>query len=66
MEVRLVLSIFTLLTLFNSCAKKSNPSSLKFNDDYVLVEFAAKLEEDFHKINKVPTDTNENINNLHP
>lgn len=37
-----------LLTLAAACAKETKPSEL--SDDYVLIEFAARLEEDYQRL----------------
>lgn len=45
-----LIALFTLLICF-SCS----PSKQAVHDeDYVLVEFASKLEEDYHKIQNIP------------
>jgi hypothetical protein len=47
MKLLLILSLFTLV----SCqpTQKSEDDNIIQSDDYVLVEFAAKLEEDEHQ-----------------
>lgn len=47
----LIIGFFILLT---SCAPE--PKASDFSDDYVLIEFAAKLEEDYQKIYPEPLD----------
>lgn len=49
------LLIFSLL-LVVSCARP--PENSQFSDDYVLIEFAAKLEEDYHQIYPEPLENN--------
>ena len=60
--------IFPLIfiILCSSCSNKTERTASKIDDDYVLVEFASKLEEDFHKINNQPSETNEDLNDQHP
>lgn len=42
------LTLFVLFFIITGCQnQKSDPA----NDDYVLVEFASKLEEDYSKLN---------------
>lgn len=43
-----------LIFSLSSCAPK--PKTTDFSDDYVLIEFAAKLEEDYYKIYPQPLD----------
>lgn len=43
-----------LLTLTASCTKETKPSDL--SDDYVLIEFAARLEEDHQRLYPQPLD----------
>jgi hypothetical protein len=38
------------LILISSCSP-SPKNAEKIDDDYVLIEFASKLEEDYHRIN---------------
>jgi hypothetical protein len=53
-----MIKIFLTLSLFVvvSCARP--PDSSQFSDDYVLIEFAAKLEEDYHQIYPEPLENN--------
>ncbi len=44
--------ILVLLVCAFSCSKK--PKATEFTDDYVLIEFAAKLEEDYYRIYPEP------------
>jgi hypothetical protein len=37
-----------------SCSKK--PKATEFTDDYVLIEFAAKLEEDYYRLYPEPLE----------
>lgn len=39
--------IFILFLSISACTKKENPN---VSDDYVLIEFAARLEEDQYRI----------------
>ena len=48
-----LLILLSLLCLY-SCDKPKNSST--FSDDYVLIEFAAKLEEDYEKLYPQPLD----------
>lgn len=48
------LTLILLLTL-GSCAPSKAPQTV--DDDYVLIEFASKLEEDNQHKNNGPTDT---------
>lgn len=66
MKVHFIVLPLILLLLCSSCSQKHETSATKIDDDYVLVEFASKLEEDFHRINNQPTDNNENMNGQHP
>ena len=44
-----------ILVLFGACSKRPiDEASLEHSDDYVLIEFASKLEEDYHKIDQIP------------
>lgn len=43
------------LLLLTSCSQKT-PEELGPDDDYVLIEFASKLEEDYHRIHNIPYD----------
>lgn len=45
-----------LLFLF-SCAPAEKTSEIEPSDDYVLIEFASKLEEDYHRLHKIPYET---------
>lgn len=43
------------LLLPSACSKRQiDEASLEHSDDYVLIEFASKLEEDYHKIDQIP------------
>lgn len=46
--------ILCLILITSSCNKQKKSS--EFSDDYVLIEFAARLEEDYHKIYPQPLD----------
>ena len=46
------------MAFFSGCSQEATTTKV-FDEDYVLVEFASKLEEDFHKINNLPTDVDE-------
>ena len=48
------LLIISFLGLLTACAPE--PKASDFSDDYVLIEFAAKLEEDYQKIYPQPLD----------
>lgn len=50
------LSLSALL-LFVACSKPEQTSELEPSDDYVLIELASKLEEDYHRLHKIPYDT---------
>lgn len=63
--MKIILPII-LISLCVSCSPKKERSATKIDDDYVLIEFASKLEEDFHRINNQPTDDSQNINEQHP
>ncbi len=43
-----------LLICIFSCSKE--PKATEFTDDYVLIEFAAKLEEDYNRIYPEPLE----------
>lgn len=45
-----LLALFTLFICFSCSPSKQ----LVHDEDYVLVEFASKLEEDYHKIQNIP------------
>lgn len=49
--MKILFLFFLLLTM--SCIS-SNKDHNKADNDYVLIEFAAKLEEDYHKIQNIP------------
>lgn len=40
-----------------SCSPAERTSEIEPSDDYVLIEFASKLEEDYHRLHKIPYDT---------
>lgn len=43
------------LLLLASCSERiSSDTALEHSDDYVLIEFASKLEEDYQKPQKIP------------
>lgn len=46
--------ILAILVCTLSCRKETKAS--EFTDDYVLIEFAAKLEEDYNRIYPEPLD----------
>jgi hypothetical protein len=46
--------IFTLLFLTLACTKE--PETAGFSDDYVLIEFAARLEEDHQRLHPEPLE----------
>jgi hypothetical protein len=46
--------IVTFLVCTLSCSKK--PKATEFTDDYVLIEFAAKLEEDYNRLYPEPLE----------
>jgi len=49
------LSLIIILGLIqSSCTQRAKTTD--FSDDYVLIEFAAKLEEDYSKIYPQPLD----------
>lgn len=54
-----ILFFFLTFMMLLSCSKKS-----KFSDDYILIEFASRLEEDYHKFDK-KKDLNTNLENEH-
>lgn len=66
--MKTLLLIFALLFLV-SCLKQES-KGVPFSEDYVLIEFASKLEEDYHKFNvenpnthgNAPTMTDEELN----
>ncbi|WPU66114.1 hypothetical protein [Peredibacter starrii] len=45
------------LLLFVACSKPEQTSEQEPSDDYVLIELASKLEEDYHRLHKIPYDT---------
>jgi len=47
-----VLLLFITLTM--ACSRASQKP--EFTDDYVLIEFAARLEEDYHATSAPPVD----------
>lgn len=47
--------ILIAASLWSCSPGKTNPE--EFSEDYVLIEFAAKLEEEYHRINKTPYDS---------
>ncbi len=51
--MRWILS-FIVIGQLSACSPNTpqKENSVYYDDDYVLVEFAAKLEEDYHKIHK--------------
>jgi hypothetical protein len=46
--------ILSILSLSIACSRDHKSSDL--SDDYVLIEFAASLEEDYHKYYPQPLD----------
>ena len=46
--------IVALLVCTFSCGNK--PKTTEFTDDYVLIEFAAKLEEDYNRLYPEPLE----------
>lgn len=58
--------IFFVIMFFTNCSKTNSPETKKIGDDYVLVEFSAKLEDDFHKVNGKPENIKEKIKKDHP
>ena len=46
--------IFMLFALTFACTKE--PQTTDFSDDYVLIEFAARLEEDYHRFHPEPLE----------
>lgn len=66
--IKLHTIIFSLILfiLCSSCSEKTARPTSKIDDDYVLVEFASKLEEDFHKLNNQPAETNKDLNGQRP
>jgi hypothetical protein len=46
--------ILAILVCTLSCSKK--PKATEFTDDYVLIEFAAKLEEDYYRLYPEPLE----------
>ena len=63
MKIQIIILSFIIIAFSSGCSQKNSTTSQSFDEDYVLVEFASKLEEDFHKINNLPTDFDE-INKL--
>lgn len=47
------LTLILLMTVV-SCVKETKPAEL--SDDYVLIEFAARLEEDYQRLYPEPLD----------
>ncbi len=47
MKIILILTSLCLL----ACSKESYKKNIDYDEDYVLIEFAAKLEEDYHRLN---------------
>jgi hypothetical protein len=43
--------------LMTACSEEKKAQQSEPSDDYVLIEFASKLEEDYHRINKIPMDS---------
>ena len=48
----ILISALTMLAF--SCGK--DPKTADFSDDYVLIEFAAKLEEDYYRLHPQSLD----------
>lgn len=46
--------IFILTVVAVACSKQPKPTEL--SDDYVLIEFAARLEEDYQRLYPEPLD----------
>lgn len=45
--------LIIIFLLFSSCAKRSKTfvhNGIEISEDYILVEFASKLEEDYHRL----------------
>ena len=58
MKIQIIILSFILIAFCSGCSQKE-ATTQTFDEDYVLVEFASKLEEDFHKLNNLPTDFDE-------
>ena len=58
---------YLVLFLLLGCSDpKEQSSKFEPDDDYVLVEFASRLEEDYHRIQHVPeSPTSDNKQNHH-
>lgn len=50
----MILLIFISVFTLNGCTQRTK--KVDFSDDYVLVEFAARLEEDYQKLYPQPLD----------
>ena len=53
--------LYLSFILISACAPSEKPSRnsntvIVNDDDYVLIEFASKLEEDYHRIDKKPAN----------
>ncbi len=65
MKIQIIVLAFIFIFLGNGCTQNKTTKASSIDDDYVLVEFASKLEEDFHRINKMPTDIDEIMEKEH-
>ena len=50
-----VILLFSLMLLSFACNR--TPQKPEFTDDYVLIEFAARLEEDYHGTSAKPLES---------
>lgn len=55
--------IISVLFILCACQNENTPYS---TDEYVLIEFAAKLEEDYPKLYPIEDATADNANQVHP
>lgn len=42
------------VTMLVSCSPRKTADNEKFSEDYVLIEFASKLEEEYHRLHNTP------------
>ena len=68
MKIHIIILSFIFIFFSYGCTQKTVTKASSVDEDYVLVEFASKLEEDFHKINNMPTEIDEinQLNGHHP
>lgn len=52
-----IISFILLMTSLGACTQREADPQ-QFSEDYVLIEFAAKLEEEYHRMHNTPYGSN--------